>query len=171
MALPIAIGAWFFAPAFLSLVYGQGFLPAVFPFRILLGYLLLAHIYCPFYYLLQACGKEKAFMKCMMAGAVVGMGANVILIPAYGSTGAALAKVAAHGIMLVFMYRATCRGIVMVPLVKEVLRSMALAVPMVIALWLTPWVWPISLGIGLTIYAAVVALYTRKAWLGVLLSS
>src|SRR5207245_1520564 len=61
MALPMVVAGWVFAPQVLSLVFGRAFLPAASSFRILLGYLLLAHIYCPFYYLLPACGKEKAF--------------------------------------------------------------------------------------------------------------
>ncbi len=164
IGFPTVIGGWFSAPSFLSFVYGRGFLPATLSFRILLGYLLVAHIYCPFFYLLPACGKEKAFMKSMMAGAVVGVLANLTLIPFYGAPGAAIAKVLAHLVILLDMHRATCKQIVPVPLAKDILRSALLAMPMGVVMVLTPAGWLVKLGAGLTAYLGLLAASERKVW-------
>ncbi len=164
MGLPIVTAGWLFAPSFLSFVYGPGFLPAVLSFRILLGYLLVAHIYCPFYYLLQACGKARAYMKGMMAGAVVGAMANLILIPFYGAPGAAIAKVLAHLLILLTMYRSTRREIVSVPLAMDLLRCALLAVPMGVLMALTPGGWLVRLAVGLTAYLGLLAISQRKLW-------
>lgn len=164
MVLPVVIAGWFFAPWVLALVFGQGFVPATLSFRILLGYLLVVHLYCPFYYLLPACGKERAFMKGMMAGAALGLVANVTLIPLYGPAGAAAAKALAHAAVLLYMSRMTKREIVAVPILRELLRSVLVAVPMVALMWLVPAGWWVKLGIGLTAYLGAAGVSERKTW-------
>lgn len=162
LGLPMVIAGWFFAPSFLSMVFGRGFLPSTLSFRILLAYLFVCHLYCPFYYLLPACGKEKAFMKGMMAGAVIGLVANLILIPVYGAPGAAFAKVLAVLAILFSMYRTTCNEIVQVPLPRELLHSSFFAIPLVLLFLLTPGVWMVKLGIGLIVYCLMVAVWHRR---------
>jgi len=162
MIVPVVTAGCLLAPSLLSLVFGRGFLPAVLSFRILLGYLLVTHIYCPFYYLLPACGKERAFMKGMMAGAVFGAAANLLLIPLYGAPGAAVAKVLAHLVILFYLYRTTCREIESVPLPAELWRSALLALPMALVILLTPGEWLAKLGAGLAAYLGVVAIAERK---------
>jgi peptidoglycan biosynthesis protein MviN/MurJ (putative lipid II flippase) len=109
-------------------------------------------------------------MKAMVAGAVFGVVANLILIPVYGGPGAAVAKVLAHAVILFSMYRTTWKELVPVPLLKGLLRSMVLAVPMVIAMGVTPGVWPVKLGLGLAIYVVTVAIGERSLLAGLVLS-
>ncbi len=164
MALPVVIGGWFFAPSALALVFGQGFLPATVSFRILLGYLLVAHVYCPFFYLLPACGKEGAFMKGMLAGAALGLLANLVLIPLFGGPGAAAAKTLAYVVALAYLYRFTSREIATVRLASELGRSALLALPMVALIWLVPAGWWIKLGVGFAAYLGLVVALERKSW-------
>jgi O-antigen/teichoic acid export membrane protein len=164
MGFPLVIAGWFFAPSVLTLVYGRGFLPATLCFRILLGFLLVSHIYTPFFYLLPACGKEKGFMKGMMAGAAFGLPANLILIPLYGAPGAALAKVLAYAVIVAYVYRLTGQEIAPVRLLNELSRSILVATPMVVLVWLVPGGWWVKLGVGLIVYLGLVALLEGKAW-------
>ena len=167
MALPMVVAGWVFAPQVLSLVFGRAFLPAASSFRILLGYLLLAHIYCPFYYLLPACGKEKAFMRAMMTGAVVGLAANIVLTPLWGGPGAASAKVLAHAAILLSMYRTTRKEIFSMSLSHDLLRSAVIATPMGLLMALTPAPWLVKLGAGLIAYGCLMVIWHRRMGTGI----
>jgi O-antigen/teichoic acid export membrane protein len=100
----------------------------------------------------------------MLAGAVAGTGANLVLVPLYGGSGAALAKVLAHAVILIYAYRFTSKEIATVPLVNELSRSALSALPMVALVWLVPGGWWVKLGLGLVTYLGLVATLERKTW-------
>jgi O-antigen/teichoic acid export membrane protein len=167
--LPIVVGGSMFASSALPLVFGHGFQGSVPVFRILLGYFLVAHLYCPFFYLLLACGKQKQFMKCFLAGAVVALVGNLMLIPLYGTRGAALATVAWHSTILIGQYRA-CRSIVSLSVGRDLLRMIPPAALMALIMWVTPAGWLVKLAVGAGAYVGLIAIWERKTCMQVVRS-
>ncbi|PSR33394.1 MAG: hypothetical protein C7B46_10075 [Sulfobacillus benefaciens] len=102
VAMPIVMGGWIIAPRIIHLIYGNNYIEAVEPFRILLLVWGLVVITQHYGNTLIACNGEKLFSKGVTYGAVFNVLANIVVIPRYGITGAASATFATE--ILVFLY-------------------------------------------------------------------
>jgi O-antigen/teichoic acid export membrane protein len=98
------------APDILNIVYGGAFLPAVTVFRILMANLLIAFAVEVFHTQLVAWRLQTAQMWIMVAGAVINVALNLMLIPRYGMEGAAIATLASTVLVLVLASVALTRA-------------------------------------------------------------
>ncbi|MBI4458392.1 polysaccharide biosynthesis protein, partial [Candidatus Uhrbacteria bacterium] len=96
LVVPLAAGIGLLADRLLAAVYGHAFSAADAPLQILMVSLIFAFLYWPAGSLLNACDRERintAVMGCTMIGNIL---LNLILIPRFGSVGAALAALAGN---------------------------------------------------------------------------
>lgn len=86
-----------FAEQIVILVLGNEYIPATVIFRILLVNVFLVFVNVAIAHLFIAWNKHKKYFVVVSSGAVANILANVVLIPAYGIYGAAIATVIAEG--------------------------------------------------------------------------
>jgi O-antigen/teichoic acid export membrane protein len=78
-------------PQIVTALFGQNYLPASRAVDLLLVNALLVGINVAFGTPLVALGRQKELLRAVMIGAIVGIGANLLLVPWYGIRGAAIA--------------------------------------------------------------------------------
>jgi O-antigen/teichoic acid export membrane protein len=89
--VPVVILAMIFAENIMSLIYSKGFIESVVPFRILIVTLGLYMIDQIFAHTLVASNFQKLNLKVVIAGTVLNLSANIVLIPRYSYIGASIA--------------------------------------------------------------------------------
>lgn len=112
MSFPIAFGVMVVAPVFVPLFFGEQFYGTIIPLQIIIfaivaiGFNNLAGIQ-----ILLGFGLDKAFLYSLLTGTVSNFILNLILIPFWGASGAAISSVFAETlilcVMLVFIYKNT----------------------------------------------------------------
>lgn len=96
LGMPLAVGLCVLAPRIIMLVYGERYLEAAPAMQVLTGAMLFMFVNGLMGYMLIAVDGQKIFMKIVAAGALLNVVLNIILIPRYGITGAAVATVVAE---------------------------------------------------------------------------
>ena len=91
LAVPIALAAWILAPLLMTLVFGEGFEPAVVPFRILLLYLVATLVNSVFVAALIVARRERQYFSIMLIGSLVTIALAVAVTPLAGVGGTAAA--------------------------------------------------------------------------------
>ena len=99
--VPAAILGWALAPQILLFLFGLKFVSAVLPTRLLLLNALVVALNIAFATPLSALGRQRDYMWIVGAGAIMGLGLNILLIPSYGATGAAIGTLVAELVILV----------------------------------------------------------------------
>ena len=112
LSFPIAFGVLVVAPVFVPLFFGEQFYGTIIPLQIIIftvvaiGFNNLTGIQ-----ILLGFGLDKAFLYSLLTGTVSNFTLNLLLIPYYGASGAAISSVFAEtlilGVMLVFIYKNT----------------------------------------------------------------
>lgn len=112
LSLPIAFGVMVVSPVFVPLFFGEQFYGTIIPLQIIIftvvviGFNNLTGIQ-----ILLGFGLDKAFLYSLLTGTVSNFTLNLLLIPYYGASGAAISSVFAEtlilGVMLVFVYKNT----------------------------------------------------------------
>lgn len=92
LGLPLAAGVIVFAPHVIKAVWGTAFVPAALPLQILMGSLVFLFLTFPNGALLNAVGKQLKNTSFMGIVVVVNVVLNIVLIPKYAMTGAAVAS-------------------------------------------------------------------------------
>lgn len=100
IAVPIAVGTTLCADVVIRLVYGPDFGPAAGPLRILIWSCVTVSANVPFAVLLLARRGDGAYMRITIAGAVVNFVANLVMIPAFGTIGAAVTTLLSECLVL-----------------------------------------------------------------------
>jgi O-antigen/teichoic acid export membrane protein len=80
------------AEKIILLIYGPDFIPAVLPFRVLCVAQILNSLFGYSGLILNMIGSEVLTLKCLLAGFMLNVVLSAILIPGFGSTGAAIAS-------------------------------------------------------------------------------
>jgi O-antigen/teichoic acid export membrane protein len=89
IALPLAIGTTLTAGTIISLVYGPAFAPSGLPLSILIWSCVTVSANVPFAVLMLARNQDRVYMGVTVAGAVINLALNLVLIPVFGMIGAA----------------------------------------------------------------------------------
>lgn len=89
--IPVVVLAMIFAGQIMCLVYSKGFIDAVVPFRILIVTLGLYMIDQIFAHTLVACNYQQVNLTVIIAGTVLNLLINIVLIPHYSYIGASIA--------------------------------------------------------------------------------
>lgn len=112
LSFPIAFGVMVVAPVFVPLFFGEQFYGTIIPLQIIIftvvaiGFNNLTGIQ-----ILLGFGLDKAFLYSLLTGTISNFTLNLVLIPYYGASGAAVSSVFAEilvlCVMLVFIYKNT----------------------------------------------------------------
>jgi O-antigen/teichoic acid export membrane protein len=159
LALPLAAGAALLGRPLMMLVFGPAFAPsgpALGWLAAALGFIFLNY---PLSYLLIT--GERQTVNAVVSGAavLVSVGANLLLIPAYGYLGSAAAAALTEGVLLAAYAAAVHRFLFPLPWAGPLLRTAAATAVMTAVVWLlrsSPLWIPVAAG-------GVV--YTAAAWL------
>ncbi len=90
VGLPIAFGGALLAEPIITTVYGASFLPAAGPFQILVWSVATVYANAAFAFLLLARHGDMHYLGAVAAGAILNVGANLVVIPVAGMIGAAV---------------------------------------------------------------------------------
>jgi O-antigen/teichoic acid export membrane protein len=129
--LPVCTGSMFVARGLIRAFFGAGYGSAALYFQLLMVSVAIALVNGVFAPVLLAIGHERAVARSVTIGAVVNLSLNVILIPAFGAAGAAIATIAAEAGVFAFIWRDVCK-LIGVPAVvwSRVLAAVASAAAM-----------------------------------------
>lgn len=105
LALPLAIGTTILGHELVIALFGDRYAPAGTPFVLLTWALAIAIVTVSFGAALAAGGDEKRYAWGVALGAVLNIFVNLWAIPAFGTTGAAVATIASEGLVVVYMVR------------------------------------------------------------------
>ena len=103
--LPLVVGGVILAPKIIDFLYGQEFIPSVLALKILLVMTGIVFIYSVFQKSLIIFNQQKKIFQTMLAGVIVNVGLNIVLIPKYSLYGAAVATVITHLLILFLQLR------------------------------------------------------------------
>ena len=103
-AVPLGIGGVLLGPRILNLIFGEEYMGGALAFQILLWSASIIYISIVYGNSLQACDRQRIYVKGVGIGALVNVILNLILIPLYSLNGAAVATVLAELAVLVYMY-------------------------------------------------------------------
>jgi O-antigen/teichoic acid export membrane protein len=160
---PAALGGFLLAPQAIALIFGAEYAPAAPVLQILIWVIPIAQLREAPVAALVASAREDRLLRLNAVGTALNLGMNLILIPRYGMTGAAVTTVATESVRtgLAFAYarragfdparldrfwRATVAGLAMAALLVA-LRS-----------WSAPWAFPLAVAAGSAAYLAALAL-------------
>ncbi len=93
VSLPIAVGITLLADKIILLIYGNGYIPAIFALQILIWTIPLLFINGLSGYLLNAINRQTVLTKIIFIGAVLNIILNLILIPNFSFIGSSFATV------------------------------------------------------------------------------
>lgn len=100
---PLVIGGLILSKQLILLIFDKSYLQAYMPFSILLFYIFILFFREIYGYGLNACNREKKYLKAVAVSAVVNLVLNLILTPRYGINVAALITVGSEIINIVMM--------------------------------------------------------------------
>ncbi|MFN2602131.1 MAG: glycosyltransferase [Gemmatimonadaceae bacterium] len=162
VTIPFVVGGIMIAPKLLSTLFGDEYVPGATALRLLLVSLFFISLHGPSRNLFLAYDRLGLESWIMAVAVVVNVGLNIVLIPRYGLNGAALATLAADGVILLLCASAIMRFHIrprLLPLQIPLLAGIAMAA----SLWLIGADRPaaISIVVGGIVYAGSLAGLTR----------
>lgn len=131
ITIPIAVAAILVADPVLEMVFGTAYSPAIWPFRILTGYIIFTGVGSIFGTTLFATGRQREFSLSITVGSLANLALCFVLIPLLGALGAAVSSAAAEMIVLTvsFLYfRRHFRPIFFPSLMHALIAGTAMAV-------------------------------------------
>jgi O-antigen/teichoic acid export membrane protein len=137
VTVPLVVSAWTLGEAAVDVVFGDAFLAATRPWTVLMCTLIVVALSRPFLVLLRTSGNLRAANLYSGGAVLVNVVLNLIWIPRYGPTGAALATLSSEGVFVALCLleqRDVARGIG-----KRVLRVVpSTVVAVLVAYFLRP---------------------------------
>jgi len=123
LALPLVAGGVLTAPKIINLFYGQVYAPAALAFQILIFMVGIAFLYDTCRQALIITHQQKKLFWAVLAGAVVNVILNLILIPRFSLYGAAWSSVIANLIILFLLVGFVIKFTTVRPLNSDILLS------------------------------------------------
>jgi O-antigen/teichoic acid export membrane protein len=162
VTVPFVVGGIMIAPKLLSALFGDEYVPAATALQLLMVSLFFIALHGPSRNLFLAYDRLGLESAIMAVAVVVNVGLNIVLIPRYGLNGAAVATVAADGVILLLCVAAIMRFHIrprLLPLQIPLLAGIAMAA----SLWLIGVDRPaaVSIVFGGIVYAGSLAGLTR----------
>lgn len=106
LAIPLTVGIICISPVFVPLFFGEAFKGAVVPLMIVSGVIIaIGFNNLTGVQILIGLGYDKLFLKAVLAGSILNLVLNFIVIPMLGASGAALSSVCAETLILYITYR------------------------------------------------------------------
>ena len=133
IAFPLAIGGTILGRPIMNLLYGPKYNEGIIAFQILIWVAALIYLNMIYARGMWACNKQHAYLRIVIAQAVVNILLNFILIPKFGIIGAAASTVSAELLGFFFYYR-EFNKIVAVPIHNHILKPLLAVIPMALVL-------------------------------------
>jgi O-antigen/teichoic acid export membrane protein len=153
-ALPIAVGGMVLSSQIIQLVYGLSYQPSVLPLKILIWSVFTVYFNCSFAFCLLACDKQKEYMYSVLAGAIVNLILNFLLIPKYDMLGASIATITCETITLALILFYSRRIVRAVP-GAHLLRTLSASAAMGMVLYFVPLNLWLKILVGLVTYLLI----------------
>jgi O-antigen/teichoic acid export membrane protein len=158
VAAPIAVVGWVLAPLLMTLVFGEGFVAAVAPFRILLVYLVTTLVNSVFVAAFIVARRERLYFNIMLTGSLVTAAVALSATPLVGIPGTAAAVSVGEALMTA-LFAYILRASVFRQNGKDFLPLLAAAFGMAaLAGVLSMFSMPLAVVGGLALYAIVLFL-------------
>jgi O-antigen/teichoic acid export membrane protein len=145
-ALPLAAGSAIVSTGVMIALFGPAYAPAGMPFAILMVASAMSVVSVNYTSLAMAAGKERTFAMAVTVASIINVLLNLLLVPFYGTIGAAIATVAAQLVVFVVCARRVIAVIGRPPLAARrivgavaataVMSAVLLAIPSSISVWL-----------------------------------
>jgi O-antigen/teichoic acid export membrane protein len=145
-ALPLAAGSAIVSTGVMTALFGPAYGPAGLPFAILMVASAMTVVSVNYTSLAMAAGKERTFAMAVTVASIINVLLNLLLVPFYGTIGAAVATVAAQLVVFVVCARRVIAVIGRPPLAGRrivgavaataVMSAVLLAMPSGISVWL-----------------------------------
>ena len=167
LVLPVAAGGWLTAEPLLSRLFGEGFRPAGWTLKWLLAVLLLAGLGSALGNTLFASRRHREYVLPLLLATALNLGLTLLLIPAYGSSGAAFATVVSFAAAVPLSAYFLLRQGVRIDLPGVLARPCAAACVVAAAVLAAPADWDVLFRVGAGVLAwavAVWALEFRGRW-------
>jgi len=104
VALPLGIGGTLLARPIMGFLYGESFSPGIIGFQILIWSVVIIYMRCTYEQSFLACDQEKRYLFGVVLGAATNIGLNIVLIPYFSLTGAAIATVISEFVFSSYMF-------------------------------------------------------------------
>jgi len=104
IALPLGIGGTLLARPIMGFLYGENFSPGIIGFQILIWSVVIIYMRCTYEQSFLACDQEKRYLFGVILGALTNIGLNIVLIPYFSLTGAAIATVISELVFSGYMF-------------------------------------------------------------------
>ncbi len=109
LAIPLTVGGVILAPKIIDFIYGSSFVPSILAFQILITTSGIMFLYNAFYQVLVVVDQQKNIFWAVLAGAIINIILNIILIPKFSLYGAAVATVIAQILVFFLLFRFTLK--------------------------------------------------------------
>lgn len=123
LAVPIVTGGIFLAPKIIDFIYDPTYFPSILAFQLLILMTGLIYLSNPFNQVLLASNQQEKLFWVTLAGAIINVILNSILIPRYSLNGAAFATVITYLLILFLLFRFTQKLTPVKPLNLKLLFS------------------------------------------------
>jgi O-antigen/teichoic acid export membrane protein len=159
LALPIGVGGTLLADPVIATLFGPAFATSAPVLRILCWSAVLVIARGTLCQALNAAGRSPLDLRCALASSALNVGLNLLLIPRYGTIGAAAATVAGDVLWLAMAWHMAARHVTAVSPVAAAARPALAAVVMAATLaWLPGVPWLLRAALGLGAYVGTLAL-------------
>jgi O-antigen/teichoic acid export membrane protein len=167
--LPIAVGGTILSGQIIRFVYGPAYQSSILPLQILIWSVFTVYFNCSFAFCLLACDKQKEYMYSVIAGAIVNLILNFMLIPKYSMLGASIATIVCEVITLGLILFYSRRIVKAIPGI-DLLKIFGASACMGVVLYFLPGNLLIKVFVGIFVYlgAMITLLGIHKedmAWL------
>jgi len=149
--LPIAVGGTILSGQIIRFVYGSAYQSSILPLQILIWSVFTVYFNCSFAFCLLACDKQKEYMYSVIAGALVNLILNFVLIPKYSMLGASIATIVCEVITLGLILFYSRRIVKAIPGI-DLLKIFGASAGMGVVLYFLPGNLLIKVFVGIFVY-------------------
>lgn len=159
LAFPLAAGTWAVAPQLIGLIFGDDFRQAIPALRWSIWAVVFGLLNVPSARLLLVHERQRAAAWLTGVSMVVNVASNLLLVPHYGITGAAMARTFASFVFFLIIYLYAYAYLLPLKLLPLLLRPAAATLLMALLMWsLRQLNFLVIVSAGLFFYAAVLLL-------------
>ncbi|MFH1181008.1 MAG: oligosaccharide flippase family protein [bacterium] len=123
LAFPLMAGGVVLAPRIIDFLYGRSYLPAIMSFQMLIIMTGVMFLYDTFRQVLIVSNQQKKVFWAILAGAIVNIALNLILIPRFSLNGAALATLFTNILIFFLFLKFILKYTEIKPFNQEILRE------------------------------------------------
>lgn len=168
LAVPTVVGGFILAPKIINFIFGSNFGPSILAFQILIFVAGINFLYSSYILILIISGQQKKYFWINLAGAIINVILNFILIPLYSLYGASVSEVITYIILFILGVEFSRRFTPILPFNSRLLKVLIMAVlssAATVFFVIHPYIYALnvvySIIIGILIYLLILLLFYR----------